>query len=537
MKNKLDKWDTAISVSSAIVTAACDFFFVEDIDLKKAHEWGVEKADEFVMNVSKKCGYKGDDISGAIKHLEDKYHMAGDELTNEFGGGTAHHLRDFSHHPSPIGLAFSILTQITGKCYGTDTRGAFVCFDVPNWQEKDFVSGIYMGVISWGMHLISDMAGSSGTRKGSGEGTGLPGIIMSLLKEVSSIPGIRSIAGVTDKNTPNKESNYNFSVICSKMFNGTLFAEHGSDEKIVKGTQIPFDLRTEIGIVNESINNKQYLPVMFNNIIVAAGYSIRRFVKQIEFNNCKTFEDLEKIDIKICLPYRKNDVFRHMKMIGAVTFSGIDITSSGIKAAMKNKNNRQGFALDFVQGINYWGLGDLALSTNLEVLSAVEKMKEDFDALIEKQKRELIDRLPNGEEYYRTGKYVVEQAMAIAEIGTPIGYASAAIGVYDAIKEANKDLKEATERRIRIEKECEERIAIIKENRAIMEETISDYFYSRITVFVNAFDTMDRAITNNDIDEFIMGNNMIQNNLDGETKFNNIKEFDDMMLSEDSIKF
>ena len=537
MENKLDKWDTAISVSSAVITVACDFFFVEDIDLKKAHEWGVKKTDEFVMSVSKKCGYQGDDISGAIKYLEDRYHMAGDDLTHEFGGGSAHHLRDFSHHPTPVGLVFSILTQITGKCYGTDTRGAFVCYDVPNWQEKDFVSGIYMGVISWGMHLISDMAGSSGTRKGLGEGTGLPGLIMSLFKEVSSMPGIRSIAGVSNKNTPNKESNYNLSVVCSKMFNGTLFAKHDSDGKIVKGTQIPFDLRTEIGIVNESINNKQYLPVMFNNIIVAAGYSIRRFAKQIEMNNCKTLEELERIDIKVCLPYRKNDVFRHMKMIGAVTFSGIDITSSGIRAAVKNKNNKHGFAIDFVQGINYWGLGDLALSTNSEVLSAVGKMKEGFDALLEQQKQELINSLPNGEEYYRTGKYIVEQAMAITEIGTPIGFAAAAIGIYDAVKEANKDLKESTERRIRIEKECEERIAIIEENRTIMDETISDYFYSRMTVFVNAFDTMDRAITNNDIEEFIMGNNMIQNNLVGETKFNNIKEFDDMMLSEESIKF
>lgn len=537
MENKLDKWDTAIAVSSAIVTAACDFFFVENIDLKKAHEWGAEKTDEFVMSVSKKCGYKGDDISGAIKHIEDRYHMAGDDLTHEFGGGSAHHLRDFSHHPSPIGLVFSILTQITGKCYGTDTRGAFVCYDVPNWQKKDFVSGIYMGVISWGMHLISDMAGSSGTRKGLGEGTGLPGPILSLLKEVSSISGIRSIAGVSGKNTPNKESNYNFSIVCSKMFNGTLFAEHDSDGKIIKGAQIPFDLRTEIGIVNESINNKQYLPVMFNNIIVAAGYSIRRFAKQIEMNNCKTLEDIERIDIKVCLPYRKNDAFRHMKMIGAVTFSGIDITLSGIKSAVKNKSNKKAFALDFIQGINFWGLGDLALSTNSELLSVVGKMKEGFDALVEQQKQELINRLPNGEKDYKTGKYMVEQAVAIAEIGTPIGFATAAIGVYDAIKEANKDLQEATERRIRIEKECEKRIAIIEENRTIMEETISDYFYSRMTVFVDAFDTMDRAITNNDIDEFIMGNNMIQTNLVGKTKFNNIKEFDEMMLSEDSISF
>ena len=275
---EIDKYDRIIACSSGVLMGALDVLWVGDLSLFEAHKWGTAETNKFVYKVAKHRGFKGkeDNIAGAIDFLEEDAPIWADKTTNSLGGGYQHHLRDFSHHPTPIGLAFSILTQITGKVYGTDTKGAFVCYDVPNWQEKDFVSGIYMGVISWGMHLVSDMAGSSGTRRGLGEGTGLPGIMMSLLKEVSSIPGIRSVAGVRDKNTPNKESNYNFSVICSKMFNGTLFAEHDSTGKIVKGTQIPFDLRTEIGIVNESISNKQYLPVMFNNIIVAAGYSIRR---------------------------------------------------------------------------------------------------------------------------------------------------------------------------------------------------------------------------------------------------------------------
>ena len=42
-----------------------------------------------------------------------------------------HHLRDFSHHPSLVGLACSILSQFTGKGYGTDTAGRFVAFDLP----------------------------------------------------------------------------------------------------------------------------------------------------------------------------------------------------------------------------------------------------------------------------------------------------------------------------------------------------------------------------------------------------------------------
>ncbi len=59
-------------------------------------------------------------LAKAIKFLEEKVPIPQDKLTPEFGGGLQHHLRDFSHHPTILGLFFSILGQFTGMGYGTD---------------------------------------------------------------------------------------------------------------------------------------------------------------------------------------------------------------------------------------------------------------------------------------------------------------------------------------------------------------------------------------------------------------------------------
>ncbi len=44
---------------------------------------------------------------------------------------------------------------------------------------------IAFGTLFWAMHLVSDMAGSSSN---PGKGTGIPGVVLSLLKELSSLP-------------------------------------------------------------------------------------------------------------------------------------------------------------------------------------------------------------------------------------------------------------------------------------------------------------------------------------------------------------
>lgn len=537
INKKIDKYDVALSISSGALTAAIDALWIGDISFADAHEWGSAKVDDFVKKVAKSRGYKGNDVAGAIKKLEDDFPMAGDLLTSEFGGGTNHHLRDFSHHPTPVGLIFSLLMQFTGKGYGTDSTGKFIIYDIPDWKPRSFVDSIYLGTVSWLFHIISDIAGSSGTRRMEREGTGLPGPLMSFLKEISSIPGIRSIAGKTDpKSSPNQEANNQFSVMCSKLFNGTLLGEHDENGKIVLHGELKFDLRTELGIVNESLKNKQYIPVLINELVVAAFYSVRRFMMQIQEDGIKSIDDLKQIDLRKCLPW-KNEAVRHMRMIATATFTTIDFSAAGIKAALKNKDNPSGFALDFMQGINYWGLGHLALASNAEFLTAMKKMHTGFLAAAEKTKQTIIKKLPNGQADWDTGKYGIETAVAIAKLGTPIGFISASVGVYDEIKKALTDLKIATEERIRIEQECSARIEVIRENRQEMEVMVSDYLNDKMTVFTQAFSTMDKAITENDIDAFLIGNSAIQTEVAGKSMFNSMDEFNELMSTEDTLKF
>lgn len=121
---------------------------------------------------------------GAIKFLEDKYPIAADKTTNAFGGGLQHHLRDFSHHPMPIGLLFSLLIQFTKKVYGTDVAGVFHIVELKEDSliliGKNFPKKIIFGVINCFFHMVSDMAGSSGSILLGKAVTGLPGSLVSL---------------------------------------------------------------------------------------------------------------------------------------------------------------------------------------------------------------------------------------------------------------------------------------------------------------------------------------------------------------------
>lgn len=123
LTNYADGVDYTVAVASGVIAGMIDIFFVEDFSIEKANEFGDEKVNNFVIKIAQAQGYKGDDLEGAVRFLEKKYPIVADKVTNDLGGGKQHHLRDFSHHPTPIGLMFSLLTQFTHKVYGTDTAG------------------------------------------------------------------------------------------------------------------------------------------------------------------------------------------------------------------------------------------------------------------------------------------------------------------------------------------------------------------------------------------------------------------------------
>lgn len=130
LTNHADGIDYMVAVASGIIAGLIDSFFVGEFSFERANTWGNDKVNRFVTKVAKSQGYKGDDLSGAIKSLEDKFPIAADKATSAFGGGRQHHLRDFSHHPTPVGLFFSLLTQFTGRVYGTNTAGVFMSYEL-----------------------------------------------------------------------------------------------------------------------------------------------------------------------------------------------------------------------------------------------------------------------------------------------------------------------------------------------------------------------------------------------------------------------
>ena len=355
--NNADKIDYALAVGSGILCGIIDSIFVGEFSLDEANQWGNEQTSAFVLRVAKTQGYNGDSPAGAIKYLEDMFPIAADKATNQFGGGLQHHLRDFSHHPTPVGLVCSVLTQFTGKVYGTDVHGAFQVVslneDGLSLIGKNFPEKIMFGTINWAFHMVSDMAGSSGSVMKGSLGTGLPGPLVSMLKELSSTPLFQKM----DENG-HKE----FSVYISKLFNGTLLGERNGDGKLISARK--FDLRTELGVARHV--GRQAVPVIINECVIRAFYFIRRLAMELCRVNPKQFKDITVLHWNTILPFRNRTIER-MVTISSMTFTVADTTDAAIHAAIESGGNWVLFSGRFVTRFNYIGAGRAAIAIVKEV--------------------------------------------------------------------------------------------------------------------------------------------------------------------------
>jgi hypothetical protein len=369
LTNHANGLDYMVAVGSGILAGIVDSLWVGEFKFERGKAWGTEEVNKFVKNTAKSQGYKGNDLEGAIKHLEKKFGAPSDSNTLDFGGGLQHHLRDFAHHPTPIGLIFSMLTQFTGKAFGTNTNGFFQIVSVRNTAliGKDIPQKFLFGTVFWFFHLVSDIAGSNSY---AGAGTGLPGPILALLKEVSSLPFFKNKDGVND-----------FSLWISKLFNGTLLAEHDENGKIIKESAelMRFDLRAELGVAYEL--GRQTIPVILNECIVRGFYFIRRLVTEIKEKDIKHISELKRINWGKTLPFKNRTIIR-MLAISTGTFTAIDIADAAIRGAIKagppmvapGVPNPK-FIKEFVMRINFVGVGRFAVAVGTDIAMGIKRNK------------------------------------------------------------------------------------------------------------------------------------------------------------------
>lgn len=350
LSSKADKWDCLVALGSGIVCGIIDMFWVGEFSLAEGRDISSQKVDEIVKKIPKMMGCESDDIKNCVKFLEDKFPIPSDGNTPDFGGGLQHHLRDFAHHPTIVGLVFSLLTQFTYKSYGTDVSGNFIIVDVPQ-RSRIFIgentsTKIINGTLVWFFHLISDIAGSSSTAGLSG-GTGIPGPILSMAKEISVLPFFKNL----------KKDGISISVLLSKLFNGTLLAEHDEKGKIIKDSVVKLDLRGEMGIAIEL--GKQAIPVIANECIVQTFYIIKQLAQQIKQINVRSIDDFKKIDIKKIFPVNSPTLTR-MLTIATGVFTVLDVS----EAVITNK---------YWVSINYVGVGRFAIALGDEMVWALKR--------------------------------------------------------------------------------------------------------------------------------------------------------------------
>lgn len=419
LTNHADGIDNMVAVGSGVLAGIVDSFWVGRFSMERGKAWSNEKVNKFVHKVAEAKGYKGDRLDGAIAYLENRYEVASDNTWSGKGVGISaksHRLDDLSHHPTPIGLLFSILTQFTEKGYFQNRHGEFLPISIDEKDNHlighDIPSKIFSGTVNWFFHLVSDMSGSNKT---AGAGMGIPGPISSLLKEASLIPGL------------NKTE-------LPKKINDAFVKER-------------FDLRSELSVGYEV--GRQAVPVILNEFIVRSFYFIRRLLMEM-----KDKQALKEINWQNTLPWKNRTIVR-MLTIATGTFTTIDLVDASIRSAIKSGGNPAALGKEIIMHVNFVGVGRFAIAAMIDTSMGIRqnKLRNDRIVLLSEQLH-----LMNAKTFYlqgntwikaKTTEEAINQTIEIAEDATLIAVESweankkslANISTYhEGINKQNNDL-------------------------------------------------------------------------------------------------
>ena len=115
LTNRADALDYMVAVGSGVLSGIIDVVCVGDFSLDTANH-GVMIKSIVLLRKLQRCRAITVMICMVLCGIWKRRHPWSDTVTDQFGSGLQHHLRDFSHHPTPVGLFF--LTADTIYRYG-----------------------------------------------------------------------------------------------------------------------------------------------------------------------------------------------------------------------------------------------------------------------------------------------------------------------------------------------------------------------------------------------------------------------------------
>lgn len=180
--DKCDKFDYIAAVACGAIGGMIDVFLVGAPKDSTLVTWTDKQVDKVVMEFAKRIGWNPkaaniNNVNSAIGYLEREFGVNYDQRKPSDVGDlfniapNTHHMMSLAHAPDILGLFFSILNQFTStSSFISSGQLVSVKSDTFELQGGNVVAKIMCGITNWLGHLMSDVAGSSGSH---GRGTGI----------------------------------------------------------------------------------------------------------------------------------------------------------------------------------------------------------------------------------------------------------------------------------------------------------------------------------------------------------------------------
>ena len=332
--DKCDKYDYLIATACGAVAGMVDIFLVGAPNDSKLQAWTDVQVDKSVCAFAKLCGWspraaqKGN-VSSAIGFLERKFSVNYDHRnTTDVGGvfqmGTRnHHMKSLAHAPDALGLFFSILNQFTSSATFLN-NGQFITIQTDTYEllGHNFVAKLFSGIANWFGHIMSDIAGSSGSiTRGSG--------VVIPFYELFQLCDFGSFQVEEHRNT--------LATVATKVF------------------QSGYDARAGI---------TQSIPVVLCDLSIRLIWALKHYF-------------YHKRPLQECVPTRMHDNLRIMLLLG----NGVLCLMDGVDAAVRSGGNWVNFFLR-LNIIAWFRLVSLALSEVGIRLGISFALQQQLDAYI-----------------------------------------------------------------------------------------------------------------------------------------------------------
>ena len=210
---------------------------------------------------------------------------------------------------------------------------------------------------------------------------------------------------------------------------------------------------------------------------------------------------------------------------------GVGFAGSALKGVMQNSKSAM------LKNLSHTNLPGTLVTVAISSTKTISKfIKGDIDGVecFEDLGQNGVEMI-SGAAFAAIGQIAIPIPVVGGIIGSMFGYALASAS-YSTLSSSLKEAKLAREHRLKVEKECEEQIKLIRQYRKEMEECISQYLIDGITIFHDAFDSLKSSLEIGDVDGFITGANTITAALGKEVQFNTLDEFESLMNGSIALK-